>query len=159
MLGLLNYGMLCWILKWNFGLLKYGMLCWILKCNFFVPNSITLRTYIQGWLDICRLFVSFLCKSKWRYHKIIHMYKQTEIKVMRVWGIRKLILHCNTLLTMGWQSHLPFRAKVFLWRVIFKRLLLGGAERNRLSMDCLVGRNRQRFGLNQTELQNHGLTA
>ena len=66
-----------------------------------------------------------------------------EEKVMRVWGIRKLILHCNSLLRMGSQSHLPFRAKVFIWKAMIGALFLTHATMNvdiafRLCFTCIM---------------------
>ena len=46
-------------------------------------------------------------------------------KAEKVWNVCKSNTRCSHILQHGWHSHLPFHAKLFMWRVLISGLPLG----------------------------------
>ena len=65
------------------------------------------------------------------YHKLVEDRAWLETKVANTWYITRHIKWWTRVLDAGWQSRLPFRAKVFLWRVIVGGLPLAMALKRR----------------------------
>ena len=61
------------------------------------------------------------------YHKLVEDRGWLANKVLDTWYITQHVKWWRTVLDAGWQSHLPFRAKVFLWRAIVHGLPLAMA--------------------------------
>ena len=61
------------------------------------------------------------------YHKLVEDRAWLETKVANTWYIARHVKWWTRVLDAGWQSRLPFRAKVFLWRVIVGGLPLAMA--------------------------------
>ena len=61
------------------------------------------------------------------YHKLVEDRVWLPNKVLDTWYITRHVQWWRRVLDAGWQSHLPFRAKVFLWRAIVGGLPLAMA--------------------------------
>ena len=65
------------------------------------------------------------------YYKLFEDRAWLPTKVLDTWYITRHVQWWHRVLDVGWQSHLPFRAKVFLWRVIVSGLPLAIALKRR----------------------------
>ena len=65
------------------------------------------------------------------YHKLVEDRAWLENKVLDTWSITRNVKWWRRVLDVGWQSQLPFRAKVFLWRAIVGGLPLAMALKRR----------------------------
>ena len=61
------------------------------------------------------------------YHKLVKDRVWVQSKVLDTWHIIRGSEWCARVLDAGWKSHLPFRAKVFLWRAMVGGLPLATA--------------------------------
>ena len=61
------------------------------------------------------------------YHTIIGKHMWLENRVIMVWSFHRPTIWWKNVLQKGWCSHLSFRAKVFIWRVMVGGLPLGDA--------------------------------
>ena len=65
------------------------------------------------------------------YHKLVKDRVWVQSKVLDTWHIIRGSEWCARVLDAGWKSHLPFRAKVFLWRAMVGGLPLARALKRR----------------------------
>ena len=65
------------------------------------------------------------------YHKLMSNHLWMEDQVRKQWGFQRPISWWQKVVRKGWHSRLPFRAKVFIWRVIVGGLPMGEALRKR----------------------------
>ena len=65
------------------------------------------------------------------YHKLMSNHLWMEDQVRKQWGFQRPISWWQKVVRKGWHSRLPFRAKVFIWRVIIGGLPVGEALRKR----------------------------
>ena len=73
----------------------------------------------------------FLVNTNYVYNKLVEDRAWLENKVLDTWSITRNVKWWHRVLDAGWQSHLPFRAKVFLWRAIVGGLPLAMALKRR----------------------------
>jgi hypothetical protein len=87
----------------------------------------------EPWKD--RLFYNkkslFVVKTNDIYHQLVDDRVWVQSKVLDTWHITRGSEWCFRVLDAGWKSHLPFSAKVFLWRAMVGGLPLAMALKRR----------------------------
>ena len=91
----------------------------------YLPLKTNVAPRVDWWLQDGTRLLQFTTNIL--YYHVIALVSWLSPKAKKLWNVCKSDARWWKILQRGWHSHLPFHAKVFIWRVMIGGLPLGSA--------------------------------